>query len=279
MEARRAARRAGTRGSSAGSTGRRAMAWLAHASLLVFPSYGPESLSRVLLEAAAIGRAHRRDEHGRHRGHRRARGDGAAVGDAGRNWATTWRGSWRIARWPTRWRGAHARMSRRTSTRRSSSGAWWSSTRTSSRAGDPMRERARPRRRAPPGRADARDRAPSRCRRARTIDARPRRAPPGSRRAHHAADEAADAARRSGPGRDLSFRFVPVRDVPASRAGAARRSSIGPPRIPCSGSGWAARPPASPPPATSISCTASARARSATRGRGGARRARPCRSC
>jgi glycosyltransferase involved in cell wall biosynthesis len=33
----------------------RAMAWLAHASLLVFPSYGPESLSRVLLEAAATG--------------------------------------------------------------------------------------------------------------------------------------------------------------------------------------------------------------------------------
>jgi len=33
----------------------RAMAWLAHASLLVFPSHGPESLSRVLLEAAAIG--------------------------------------------------------------------------------------------------------------------------------------------------------------------------------------------------------------------------------
>jgi glycosyltransferase involved in cell wall biosynthesis len=33
----------------------RAMAWLAHASLLVFPSYGPESLSRVLIEAAAIG--------------------------------------------------------------------------------------------------------------------------------------------------------------------------------------------------------------------------------
>jgi glycosyltransferase involved in cell wall biosynthesis len=33
----------------------RAMAWLAHASLLVFPSYGPESLSRVLLEAAAVG--------------------------------------------------------------------------------------------------------------------------------------------------------------------------------------------------------------------------------
>ncbi|MCK7518716.1 MAG: glycosyltransferase [Ignavibacteriales bacterium] len=33
----------------------RVMAWLAHASLLVFPSHGPESLSRVLLEAAAIG--------------------------------------------------------------------------------------------------------------------------------------------------------------------------------------------------------------------------------
>jgi glycogen synthase len=33
----------------------RVMAWLAHASVLVFPSYGPESLSRVLLEAAAIG--------------------------------------------------------------------------------------------------------------------------------------------------------------------------------------------------------------------------------
>jgi glycosyltransferase involved in cell wall biosynthesis len=33
----------------------RVMAWLAHASLLVFPSRGPESLSRVLLEAAAVG--------------------------------------------------------------------------------------------------------------------------------------------------------------------------------------------------------------------------------
>jgi len=32
-----------------------ALTWLAHASLLVFPSYGPESLSRVLLEAAALG--------------------------------------------------------------------------------------------------------------------------------------------------------------------------------------------------------------------------------
>jgi glycosyltransferase involved in cell wall biosynthesis len=32
-----------------------ATAWLAHASLLVFPSRGPESLSRVLLEASALG--------------------------------------------------------------------------------------------------------------------------------------------------------------------------------------------------------------------------------
>ena len=29
--------------------------WLAHASVLVFPSRGPESLSRVLLEASALG--------------------------------------------------------------------------------------------------------------------------------------------------------------------------------------------------------------------------------
>lgn len=32
-----------------------ALAWVAHASLLVFPSHGPESLSRVLLEAGALG--------------------------------------------------------------------------------------------------------------------------------------------------------------------------------------------------------------------------------
>lgn len=31
------------------------LAWMAHAELLVFPSHGPESLSRVLLEAAALG--------------------------------------------------------------------------------------------------------------------------------------------------------------------------------------------------------------------------------
>jgi glycosyltransferase involved in cell wall biosynthesis len=32
-----------------------ALRWLGHASLLVFPSHGPESLSRVLLEAGALG--------------------------------------------------------------------------------------------------------------------------------------------------------------------------------------------------------------------------------
>jgi len=29
--------------------------WIRHASLLAFPSYGPESLSRVLMEASALG--------------------------------------------------------------------------------------------------------------------------------------------------------------------------------------------------------------------------------
>ena len=32
-----------------------ALGWVAHASVLVFPSHGPESLSRVLLEASALG--------------------------------------------------------------------------------------------------------------------------------------------------------------------------------------------------------------------------------
>ena len=31
------------------------LGWMRHASVLVFPSHGPESLSRVLLEAAALG--------------------------------------------------------------------------------------------------------------------------------------------------------------------------------------------------------------------------------
>ncbi len=34
---------------------REVLGWLRHASLLVFPSYGPESLSRVLIEASALG--------------------------------------------------------------------------------------------------------------------------------------------------------------------------------------------------------------------------------
>jgi glycogen synthase len=34
---------------------RMATSWMAHASLLVFPSRGPESLSRVLIEASALG--------------------------------------------------------------------------------------------------------------------------------------------------------------------------------------------------------------------------------
>ena len=34
---------------------RAAAAWMAHASLLLFPSRGPESLSRVLIEASALG--------------------------------------------------------------------------------------------------------------------------------------------------------------------------------------------------------------------------------
>ena len=33
----------------------RVWAWMQHAALLAFPSYGPESLSRVLIEAAALG--------------------------------------------------------------------------------------------------------------------------------------------------------------------------------------------------------------------------------
>ena len=32
-----------------------ALAWLAHAQFLIFPSFGPESLSRVLLESSALG--------------------------------------------------------------------------------------------------------------------------------------------------------------------------------------------------------------------------------
>ncbi len=31
------------------------LSWMRHATMLAFPSYGPESLSRVLLEAAGLG--------------------------------------------------------------------------------------------------------------------------------------------------------------------------------------------------------------------------------
>ncbi len=36
-------------------TRREVWAWMRHATMLAFPSYGPESLSRVLIEAAALG--------------------------------------------------------------------------------------------------------------------------------------------------------------------------------------------------------------------------------
>ena len=47
--------RSRTSGWSAGSISEQTAAWLAHASLLIFPSRGPESLSRVLIEASALG--------------------------------------------------------------------------------------------------------------------------------------------------------------------------------------------------------------------------------
>jgi glycosyltransferase involved in cell wall biosynthesis len=51
-------REAGERGRDVRFTGwlsrDAALGWLAHASLLVFPSHGPESLSRVLVEAGAL---------------------------------------------------------------------------------------------------------------------------------------------------------------------------------------------------------------------------------
>jgi glycosyltransferase involved in cell wall biosynthesis len=53
----------------------RVWAWMQHATMLAFPSYGPESLSRVLIEAADRG-----DEHGRHARHHPAPRDGSALG-------------------------------------------------------------------------------------------------------------------------------------------------------------------------------------------------------
>lgn len=52
----RAAQRSGRDVRLVGWAGREdTIAWLAHATVLVFPSRGPESLSRVLLEASALG--------------------------------------------------------------------------------------------------------------------------------------------------------------------------------------------------------------------------------
>ena len=56
----------GTCGSRAGVPRDEVLAWLRHAELLVFPSHGPESLSRVLLEASALGVADCRDGDRRH---------------------------------------------------------------------------------------------------------------------------------------------------------------------------------------------------------------------
>ena len=55
--------------------------WLAHASLLIFPSRGPESLSRVLIEASALGNPDRSDGHRRHPGHHRPWSHGVVVVD------------------------------------------------------------------------------------------------------------------------------------------------------------------------------------------------------
>ncbi len=57
--------------------------------MLIFPSRGPESLSRVLIEASALGRPDCRDGHRRHPGHHRARRHRAALGDPAKRWRTT----------------------------------------------------------------------------------------------------------------------------------------------------------------------------------------------
>ncbi len=60
---------------------RAAAAWMAHASLLIFPSRGPESLSRVLIEASALGDPNRRDEHRRHARRDRRRTHRTSIAD------------------------------------------------------------------------------------------------------------------------------------------------------------------------------------------------------
>ena len=59
-----------------------ALRWVAHASALVFPSRGPESLSRVLLEAAALGVPIAAMDTGGTSRDRPPRRDGPAVEDA-----------------------------------------------------------------------------------------------------------------------------------------------------------------------------------------------------
>jgi glycosyltransferase involved in cell wall biosynthesis len=57
VEVERAAREAGVTARFTGWLPRdEALVWLRHASLVVFPSHGPESLSRVLLEASVLAR-------------------------------------------------------------------------------------------------------------------------------------------------------------------------------------------------------------------------------
>ena len=81
---RRAARAAGLDVRFTGWLDRTAtLAHVAHAALLVFPSHGPESLSRVLLEAGGARRAGRGDGHRRHARRHRAGRDRPAVDVAG----------------------------------------------------------------------------------------------------------------------------------------------------------------------------------------------------
>jgi glycogen(starch) synthase len=66
---------------------RAAAAWMAHASMLIFPSRGPESLSRVLIEASALGLPIAAMNTGGTAGERGAKSRGGAVRLAGRRCA------------------------------------------------------------------------------------------------------------------------------------------------------------------------------------------------
>ena len=69
------------------------LAWMRHAALLAFPSYGPESLSRVLIEAVGARRADRRDGHRRHARHRRSPASRDCSRPIPRRSRAIWRGS------------------------------------------------------------------------------------------------------------------------------------------------------------------------------------------